>query len=275
MLKTFQPTSSLLQKHIDFFYVFERERSENISYIAFPHVNTAISFFKGASIQRGNYELNILVTDQDKTKCTVEILGKYTQPVFVNYTGHCEEVAVVFKPLGMNHFFENDLMELAPLFSQELNNKDWTEFAPVLFNTNNMMNKIDLLETFLLRNMKELDYKYISEAIEYLEDFESNYSIDNVAKRIGIALKTFQRNFTRHLTCTPSEYKRIARFRHSLKNKLIAKELKSLTRVSNDSNYYDQSYFIREYKKLTQLNPKVFFKSITELDEKKIIWKVR
>jgi len=275
MIQTFKPKSNLLQKYIDFFYIFNRERSENISYIAFPHVNTAISFFKGADIQRGNYELSIIAADQNKNKCIIEILGKYTQPVFVNYVGHCEEVAVVFKPLGVNHFFQNDLIELAPLFSQELKNDLWTEFSHVLLNDNDITNKIEMLEAFLLNNFKEADIKKIYDAVKYLEDFDTNYSIDKIAKLNGFTLKTFQRNFTKHLTCSPSEYKRIARFRHSLKNKLISKELKTLTSVSNDSNYYDQSYFIREYKKLTQLNPKGFFDSITALFEKNIVWKLR
>lgn len=275
MIKTFKPKSNLLQKYIDFFYVFNRERSENISYIAFPHVNTAISFFKGANIQRGNYQINITATDQNKTNCVIEILGKYTQPVFVNYFGNCEEIAIVFKPLGVNHFFQNDLIELSPLFSQELKNILWTEFSYVLLNDQSITEKIEMLEIFLLKNFKEVENNKIYEAIKYLEDFETNYSIDTIAMLCGFTLKTFQRNFTKQLTCSPLEYKRIARFRHSLKNKLISKELKTLTSVSYDSNYYDQSYFIREYKKLTQLNPKSFFDSITALDEKNIVWKLK
>ena len=94
----------------------------------------AISFFKGVDIHRGNYSIDITPADRNKSKCIVEILGKYTQPVFVNYTGNCEEIAVVFKPVGANHFFNNDLIEVCPLFSRELNNILWTEFAYVQFN---------------------------------------------------------------------------------------------------------------------------------------------
>lgn len=275
MIQTYKPKSDLLQRYIDFFYVFNLERSENISYIAFPHVNTAISFFKGAEIQRGHYEINITANNHNKSKCIVEILGKYTQPVFVNYIGICEEIAVIFKPLGMNHFFQDDLIALSPLFSQELKDNNWTNFAHVLLKEHSLMKKLEMLETFLLNIFKEVEFKNMYEAIKYLEDFNTNYSIDKVATLCGLTLKTFQRNFTKHITCSPSEYKRIARFRNSLQNKLISKELKTLTSVSCDSNYYDQSYFIREYKKLTQLNPKMFFDSITALDEKNIVWKVK
>lgn len=275
MLQTYKPKTKLLQKYIDFFYVFNSERPENVSYIAFPHVNTAISFFKRVNIHRGNYTINITATNKSKTKCSIEILGKYTQPLFVNYAGNCEEIAVVFKPLGINHFFQNDLIELAPLFSQQLNNSIWTEFSLSLFNDNSMANKIEIMENFLVKNLKEKEYKRLYDALKYLEDFETDYSVDKIATLCGFTLKTFQRNFIKHLTCSPSEYKRIARFRHSLQIKLIAKELKTLTRVSYESNYYDQSYFIREFKKMTQLNPKLFFDGITALDGKNIIWRVR
>ena len=275
MLQTYKPKSKLLERYVDFYYIFNRERSENISYIAFPHVNTAISFFKGVEIKRGDHEISIKTTNKQKSKCVVEILGKYTRPVFVNYFGDCAEVAIVFKPLGVNNFFKNDLIELSPHFSQELINKHWTEFSHELLDEKSITRKIEMLETFLIKNLHEFGNKKIYEAIKYLEDFDSNYSIDKVASLCNFTLKTFQRNFKKYLTCSPLEYKRISRFRNSLQNKLISKEIKTLTNISNDSNYYDQSYFIREFKKLTQLNPKQFFSTISALDEKKIVWKVK
>jgi AraC-like DNA-binding protein len=274
-LQSYKPKSKLLEKYVDFYYVFSQERSENISYIAFPHVNTAISFFKGVEIIRGDYEININTENQHKSKCVVEILGKYTRPVFVNYFGNCEEVAIVFKPLGVNIFFQNDLIELSPVFSQELKNIHWTEFSHELLNEKSIPKKIELLDTFLINNLNTFENEKMYEAIKYLEDFDSNYSIDKVSTLCGFTLKTFQRNFSKHLTCSPLEYKRISRFRHSLENKLISKEIKTLTSISNDSNYYDQSYFIREFKKLTHINPKKFFDSIIALNEKKIVWKVK
>ncbi len=274
MLQTYKPISPLLQNLIEFFYVFDSERPKNISYIAFPHVNTAISFFKGAYIERSNYLINIAAHDPYRNQCAVEILGKYTRPVFVNYRGYCEEIAIVFKPLGVNHFFANDLIAVAPHYSQKLENSLWTDFAEMLFGANNLDKKLEMLETFLVKNYRDLENKSLYVAIRYLEDTETNYSIEKIASLCGFSLKTFQRHFSKHLTCSPMEYKRIARFRHSLQNKLISKELKTLTSLSYESNYYDQSYFIREFKKLTQLNPGSFFDSITALEEKNIVWKV-
>jgi AraC-like DNA-binding protein len=275
VIQTYKPKSKLLQKHIELFYVFNSPKQGNISYVAFPHVNTAISFFKGVDILRGDHVITITDSKQSKNICIVEILGKYTKPVFVNYTGNFEEVAIVFKPLGVNHFFNNALIEITPHYSQALNSALWTEFSCILFKEKNIKERIEMVELFLLNNLKEIENESLYKAIKYLEDFEANYGMDHIASLCGFTLKTFQRNFKKHLTCSPLEYKRIARFRHSLQDKLFSKEIKTLTSVSYESNYYDQSYFIREFKKMTQLRPKSFFDSISALNEKKIVWKVK
>ena len=275
VIKTYKPKSKALEKYVELFYEFTSDKPCDISYIAFPHVNTAISFFKGVDIHRDNYRVNIVSSAKSRTKCNIEILGKYTQPVFVHYKGKCEEFAIVFKPLGINHFFRDDLIEIAPEYSQALNNESWVKFSPVLFNEKTITGRIEMMEMFLLENLREIKEVSFYNALKYLEDFDANYSIDKIAELCGFNLKTFQRNFKKQLTCSPLEYKRIVRFRHSVNNWLISKELKTLTNVSYESNYYDQSYFIREYKKLTHLNPKQFFNSIIALDERNIVWKIR
>lgn len=275
MIQTFKPRSGILQKYVDLFYVFQSEKPDPISYIAFPHVNTAISFFKNAHLQRGNHEINIQPAHRGTDICSAEILGKYTQPVFVNFTGPFEEVSVVFKPLGVSHFFKENFIDLAPNFSQELKDEGWVEFSHRLFNETQASRRIEMVELFLLDHLKEADFTMLYKAIGYLENFEENYSMEDIASRCGTTVKTFQRNFIKHMTCSPTEYKRIARFRESIQNKLISKEIKTLTKLSHESNYYDQSYFIREFKKLTFFSPQKFFDSISALEEKNIVWKIK
>jgi hypothetical protein len=85
MITSIEPNSTILKKYIDFFYVFSSEGDKEINYFAFPHVNTAISFFKGVKIERNNLQLNISGSEKFKDIFCTEILGKYTSPVFVNF----------------------------------------------------------------------------------------------------------------------------------------------------------------------------------------------
>ena len=274
MLKTFVPASTELQKYIEVFYVFISDKPSQFSYIAFPHINTAISFFKGVSISRNNFHISIEQQKENTNKNCIEILGKYTQPVFVNYSGDFEEVAIVFKPLGINRFISRDFIECAPEYSQSFNDDKWQQFSHHLFK--NKHNRIERLEDFLIAQFQPSDeFSKMDEAITYFESKDIDYTVEKVAQLVGMGLKTFQRHFLKHLSCSPAEYKRIARFRNALHSKISSKEIKSLTNISFDNNYSDQSYFIREFKKLTHLNPKKFFKDVTVFNDEKIVWELK
>lgn len=272
MLQTFVPQSKALQRYVDVFYIFKTVQPAQFTYLAFPHINTAISIFKGVTISRKDFHITINEDRFSKNTC-VEILGKYTRPVLVDFNGVFEEVAIIFKPLGVNRFIKESLRQLAPAYSQSFSDKTWTAFSKALFKTEN---KIEKLESFLLTQLaNHEEFTAIENSLICLEDTETNHSIQQVADLLGMNLKTFQRHFTKHMACSPAEYKRIARFRNALHSGIMAKELKSLTRISYDNNYFDQSYFIKEFKKLTNLNPKKFFRQISLLDDDKIVWEIK
>ena len=272
MLETFVPISKKLKEHIELFYVFKADKPDTFSHLAFPHINTAISFFNKATIQREGFHLS--VNFNTKALPCIEILGKYTSPVFVDYKGDFEEIAIVFKPLGVNHFIEEDLYSVASNASQSYKNKDWNELAVTLFS--NTENKIEALELFLLSKLKTSEVLQEMLKINHLFDPQLfDYSIEEIAEQSNLNLKTFQRHFTKHFACSPSEYKRIIRFRNSLNSKLLSKEFKSLTSLSYENNYCDQSHFIKEFKKLTYLNPKDFFNKIELIDDQTIIWEIK
>ncbi len=260
---------------MDVFYVFCLNANENISYIAFPHTNTAISFFKNTSINREGDNIHIHPIVQEVDTYCVEILGKYTRPVFVHYNGGFNEIALIFKPLGVNHFFREEFHTLAPEIVQNLNDGAWVQFASTLYNCHDFESQVLVLESFLLSLLWQPELDAMYQAIEMLADTNIDYSIEEVASSINMSVKTFQRHFLKHLACTPIDYRRIARFRHSLGSGLLAPEIKKLTSIAYDSNYYDQSYFVREYRKLTNHSPKAFFESISVLDDNHIVWKIR
>lgn len=260
---------------MDCFYVFSQTRKKNISYIAFPHVNTGLSFFKDSVITRRQHEVLIHATPFNKSSIHIELLGKYVKPVFVHYSGPIQELAVVFKPLGINHFINDSLHKIAPGYSQAFSNIRWLNAGKAIFNEPSITSRIEILEQFLLRQLRERDLSLMYQALTYLSATENDDSVEEIAFLLNLNLKTFQRHFLKHLSCTPSDYRRIAKFRHSLNLGWMEKEIKKLTTIAHASNYYDQSYFVREYKKLTALNPKAFFKTVTLMADTNIVWKLK
>lgn len=275
MITTFKPKSKILEPYVDFFYLFSQNQPINVSYIAFPHTNTGVSFFKNVAIKRIQNEISITSENPIENNIHIEILGKYLTPVLVHYSGNIEEIAIIFKPLGINHFLKNPLYKIAPLYSQGFNHEKWLHFGDVLFEENSIASQLSVLENFLISQLQEMDLTLMYKAVKYLEQIEEEYPIETIANFLSMNLKTFQRHFYKHLVCTPSDFRRIVKFRHSLNIGLMEDDIKKLTAIAYDSNYYDQSYFVREYKKLTTFNPKTFFNSITTFDDHNIVWKIK
>lgn len=272
MLKTILPQSPVLQQYIEFFYVFETDKPDQFSYFAFPHYNTGLSFFRDAQVNRKDFQVHVEKTED--TGIHIEILGKYTRPVLVHYNGPIQEVSVIFKPFGINRFIRENYHTIAPGFSQAFQNEKWALFGKELFE-GLAEGAFDQLEAFLLRELVETEeLAAIQRSLPVMEDIDSGFSILEVAEKTGYNLKSFQRHFTRHMGCSPVDYRRIVRFRNSVSSKLNASELKTLTDITYENNYFDQSYFIKEFKRLTHLNPKKFFKEVSLLDGDKIVWEI-
>jgi len=271
VINTIAPSSPILKKYIECFYIFEGKANTSFSYVAFPHFNTGLSFFKGASVHRQNWSIQI--SENTDAGVHIEILGKYTTPVLLDYNGQLKEISIVFKPLGLNRFFQDNYLSLAPKFSQELKNDDWRHFGESLFSSDDDISKI---EEFLLSQFWDnQEVSNIENSLTLLENSNEQISISDIANKVGLNLKTFQRHFQKHMGCSPVEYRRICRFRRSLTNKLNNTQLKNLTEVTYEEGYYDQSYLIKEFRKITNHNPKDFFKSASKVDGDKIIWEIK
>ena len=271
MIKTIAPSSPILKKHIECFYIYEGKPNSTFRYVAFPHFNTGLSFFKGASVQRQNRSLQI--SENTDLGVHIEILGKYTTPVWLEYKGQLREISIVFKPAGLNRFFKDNYLSLAPKFSQALKNDVWGQFGESLFSG---IDDISKIEAFLLSQFWDnQELSCVENSLTLLENSNEQMSITDIANTVGLNLKTFQRHFQKHMGCSPVEYRRIFRFRSSLTNKLNNTQLKNLTEITYEEGYYDQSYLIKEFRKITNHNPKDFFKSTSKVDGDKIIWEIK
>ena len=271
MIKTITPSSPILKKYIECFYLYAGESNSKFRYLAFPHYNTGLSFFKGSSVQRE--ELRVEISESINVGLHIEILGKYTSPVLIEYKGKVREISIVFKPLGINRFIRDSYQSLASNFSQELTNNIWSNFGENLFLEEDDLVK---LESFLLSQYADNpDLYYIEESLKILENINDQTCISGLAIKAGLNLKTFQRHFKKHMGCSPIEYRRICRFRNSLTNKLKSYQQKNLTEISYEGGYFDQSYFIKEFRKLTSHNPKDFFKAASKVDGDRIVWEIK
>ncbi len=157
-------------------------------------------------------------------------------------------------------------------FSQAYQKTEWEIWGKESFNSEN---SIQELETFLLSQLVENEeLSNIEKSLPYFHHRDLNYAVSEIADLTGYNLKSFQRHFTKHMGCSPVDYKRIVRFSNSIASRLKGNDFKSLTDITYENNYSDQSYFIKEFKRLTSHNPKKFFKEASLVDGDKIIWEI-
>ncbi|WDF48346.1 helix-turn-helix domain-containing protein [Chryseobacterium sp. KACC 21268] len=112
--------------------------------------------------------------------------------------------------------------------------------------------------------MEEKDF---SDLENIISDIESDFRIDDIAIKNNFSRQYLNRLFSKTIGKSPSEYRKIHRFRNAIINQ---KNQKNLTDLSLESSFYDQSHLIKDFKQLTNVSPNSFFKTVNT--EKENVW---
>jgi AraC-like DNA-binding protein len=274
-IKTYYPRSALLRKHIQYYY-FMQTNSESFksSYFVFPNSNISLNFHKNVSFSPADNKVDVSGSSQKNT-LTI-LMGMREIPVLVNLKGKLDKLTVVFHPIGLNHFLNEPYLGVAAMHAQLFNSWDanpaYQDFILQFYRTGDHDQRMTLLENFLLSVYHPVkEYDQLQKSIGLLGDFNEEKTVAEISKLIGMPERTFCRSFHREVGVSPVRFKKIARFRHSLKNKLFSERFQRLTEIGHASNYYDQAYFINIYKQLTQKNPSAFFREINKLADDNLI----
>lgn len=83
-------------------------------------------------------------------------------------------------------------------------------------------------------------------------------SVDLLARRTGMTMRTLQRRFRRETGLSPKVYQRVVRFRMAFS---LLQEGRNGARVAAASGYYDQAHMIRDFTQFAGTSPGSFFES--------------
>lgn len=172
-------------------------------------------------------------------------------------------ISVRFKPKGLYLFTKispkttvDNCLELSNCFGRSI-----LKLEEQLFETENQERRIELLNEFFeslyLQNEHKRDLLF--EAIA--EEIESKFgsaSIEELSEKFGISTKTIQRRFLEHMGITPKKYSRLIRVINCLRQ---SKRKKQLTQLAYESEYFDQSHFVKDIKSIIRCTPSHFSKS--------------
>ena len=115
--------------------------------------------------------------------------------------------------------------------------------------------------------MSKFEKKDFTLIEQILSDLEADLKIEEIAQKYSFTRQYINKLFSKHIGKTPSEYRKICRFRNALNE---VKKVKNLTHLSHNNLFYDQAHFIKDFKALTNTNPTSFFKNVDT--EKGNVW---
>ncbi len=94
---------------------------------------------------------------------------------------------------------------------------------------------------------------YTQEIVKSILKNKGNFNISSIAKSLCVSERYVQILLNEYVGLNPTQYGRIIKFLNSIK--LIKESNRTLTSISYDLGYYDQSHFVRDFKKFTGQSP--------------------
>ncbi len=271
-IEYFKPRNPILQKYIEGYYFLTNTLSElENSYLTFPNNYSIVTVTNKCDIKFEKEK--VVITADNKQNCFSSIISNYKKPIQVEYHGNVKELTIYFKPLGINNFLHRKLKDyLDDSFKIFDPFDDYLQTMQLVLETKEIEKAKDVLENYWLSKLTSFESGFLYKAIDLLEDYEMEHSIQQVADKCLTSRQNLFKTFATHLGKTPSDYKKIHRFRKALTQFQDKKNIKNLTSLLDSSTFYDQSHFIKDFKSFTGMPPKDLFKNLDYNKGEDIKW---
>jgi AraC-like DNA-binding protein len=137
--------------------------------------------------------------------------------------------------------------------------------AEQVFAASSIRERIYLASSFLSRLVIQRTADPISQFIKLIIQHDGQVSLKDLLYRSGYSERHFERKFRTVAGFTPKQFARILRYQ-STKRKYVTGNYKTLSELAQDSGYFDQSHFIREFKEFSGFDPKRYFNLINDVN---------
>src|SRR5262245_11104454 len=117
--------------------------------------------------------------------------------------------------------------------------------------------RVQLIENFLLACAPNTRPDLlVSAAVSLIEESQAMARIEELARRVGLSQSALERRFRRVVGASPKKFASIVRLRHVL---VLRSKGADFTSIAHAAGYYDQSHFIKDFKRFSGLAPESFF----------------
>lgn len=264
MVDFYIPKTELLQNYLEGFYFLKKEGNFPYEYYTFPNNYCILTLVRNAVLEIRDNE--VFIRKSSQPNYISSLTYHYTKPLKVHYLEAVDEITIYFKPFGMNFFFpEMELLYQPKSMENFQPERDFTQKIAPIFDLPNRENQIQYLENFFTERFQNRKDSLINKLLLALE---TDDKIEQIAQNNNISRQYLNQYFKLKIGKSPSDYRRILRFRKSLT--MLKNPKAALTEVSLENLFFDQAHFNRDFKAITHFTPKAFT-SKTDL-EKQNIW---
>ncbi|HEY6977329.1 MAG TPA: helix-turn-helix domain-containing protein [Chitinophagaceae bacterium] len=177
-----------------------------------------------------------------------------------------ETIGIEFNPRGAYRFFHftlNDIQNQIYSLSDVLGNGG-KRLIEQINNTTPVQQKIVLLQQFLLNQLSLQDEDLIFEyCVQRIIFSKGKITVKELEKKTGYSSRWLNMKFNDKLGVSPKNLCSIIRFRQYYQSLINGNE-KSFSRNDFYEFYYDQSHFIKDFKRFTGLPPAKFEKQAND-----------
>ncbi|OBX25122.1 helix-turn-helix protein [Gelidibacter algens] len=198
------------------------------------------------------------------------LVGPLTKPVWMKFTGHSRLINIQFKSCGAQAFVPINMAELRNWPSLDLLavwGSPVNEFLEQLEESPSDTDRIIKLNSFLeKRLLPQPDLiDYVDYTIQQLKANNGTLSIKGLEQKLGISTRQLERLFLVKIGVSPKKMGKLIRLNSAFTSLQTNPDI-SLTTLSYDAGYYDQSHFCRDFKSITGTEPtKLLSKNTNEL----------
>lgn len=266
-----EPSNPFLRDILSGYYI--TDFTEPVTYLTFPNNKVIVSSSLNAHLQYT--EQRVCITPDKNTSISSDIICSYNKPFTIVSKGAYREITFVFNPLGFNQFLHKPLWDLKlglNEFSPFDLFDDYTAMILTVITSNDLTMIQQTIESYWLSKLQGFHNEVLKDCIGQIQE-NPNIEISELAEKHQISRQYLNRLFKLHLCKSPSEFKKVQRFRNALQKHANSEYLKnSLTHLTYESLYYDQSHLIKDFVHFSKMSPSAFFKKNHEFENGLINW---
>ncbi|MCW7469563.1 helix-turn-helix domain-containing protein [Leptospira kanakyensis] len=173
---------------------------------------------------------------------------------------------IKFRPGGFYPFLKKPVANLTnkTIPIQEITNDDVSDLENKIFQIEDAEKKIQLIEFWLETHAPKPDFKvsFINRIVDRIKDDVNIKSVEQLTKLFSINLRSLQRLFQEYVGVSPKWV--IQRFRiQGVAERIENQKTIQYAEMALELGYYDQSHFIKDFKKTIGLSPEDYLKTIS------------